>query len=49
MRFEPDFEGAAGLAGHDDKVLQAWRRFAHAPPEAIPGPLAEVVRLTLGL
>lgn len=49
VRFVPDFEGAAGITSHDDKVLHAWQRFAGAPPEAIPPPLAEVVNLTVGL
>jgi len=49
VRFQPDFEAAAGIRARDDKVLNAWRRFANAAPEAIPKPLAEVVRLTVGL
>jgi predicted ATPase len=49
VRFVPDFEGAAGIASHDDKVLHAWQRFAGASPEKIPAPLAEVVQLTVGL
>ena len=49
VRFEPDFEGAAGILTRDDKVLNAWRRFSAASPEAIPDPLAEVVRLAVAL
>jgi predicted ATPase len=49
VRFVPDFEGAAGIASHDDKVLHAWQRFAGASPEVIPAPLAEVVQVTVGL
>jgi len=49
VRFRPDFEAAAGISARDDKVLNAWRRFSGARPEAIPGPLAEVVRLAMGL
>lgn len=49
IRFVPDFEAAAGLRAHDEKVFHAWRRFAHARPEAIPGPLAELVRATVAL
>jgi hypothetical protein len=49
VRFVPDFEGAAGIASHDDKVLHAWQRFAGASPETIPAPLAEVVQVTVGL
>ena len=49
VRLDPDFEGAAGIASHDDKVLHAWQRFAGASPETISPPLAEVVRVTVGL
>jgi predicted ATPase len=49
VRFVPDFEGAAGIASHDDKVLHAWQRFGGASPEKIPAPLAEVVQVTVGL
>lgn len=49
VRLVPDFEGAAGIASHDDKVLHAWQRFAGASPETISAPLAEVVQLTVGL
>lgn len=49
VRFRPDFEAAAGIAAHEQKVFHAWRRFAHAPPEAIPKPLADVVRATVAL
>jgi len=49
VRFRPDFEAAAGIATHDEKVFHAWRRFSGARPEAIPKPLADVVRLTIEL
>jgi len=49
IRLTPDFEGAAGIPSHEDKVLHAWRRFANARPEAIPEPLAEIVRRTVAL
>ena len=49
VRLEPDFEGAAGIAAHEEKVLTAWRRFSNAPPAEIPPPLAEIVRLTVAL
>jgi predicted ATPase len=49
LRLEPDFEGAAGIASHEEKVLTAWRRFSNAPPSGIPAPLAEIVRLTVAL
>lgn len=49
IRLEPDFEGAAGISSHDDKVLHAFDRFANAEPEAIPAPFAELVRATVAL
>ena len=49
VRFRPDFEAAAGISAHDEKVFNAWRRFANARPETIPRPLAEVVRLAVAL
>ena len=49
FRLAPDFEAVAGIPSHDDKVLHAWRRFANAVPEAIPAPLAEIVRQTVAL
>ena len=49
IRLVPDFEGAAGIPSHEDKVLHAWRRFANARPEAIPRPLAEIVQRTVAL
>lgn len=49
IRLVPDFEGAAGIPSHDDKVLHAWRRFSNAPAEAIPAPLAEIVQRTVAL
>lgn len=49
IRFEPDFEAAAGIASRDDKVLDAWRRFSGASGDAIPAPLAKLVRVTVDL
>ena len=44
IRLEPDFEAAAGIATHQDKVIHAWRRFAGAAAAAVPPALANVVR-----
>lgn len=44
IRLEPDFEAAAGIASHDDKVFHAWRRFATASADHVPPALAQVVR-----
>ena len=49
IRLEPDFEAAAGIASHDDKVLHAWRRFASAPAAEIPPALATIVSAAVGL
>jgi predicted ATPase len=49
IRLEPDFEAAAGIASHDDKVLHAWRRFATATAEEVPPALARIVGATPGL
>ena len=48
IRLEPDFEAAAGIASHDEKVLRAWRRFAGAAADAVPAALAEIVRAAVG-
>jgi predicted ATPase len=49
IRLEPDFEAAAGIAAHDDKVLHAWRRFATAPAAEIPPALVAIVSAAVGL
>lgn len=43
IRLEPDFEAAAGIGSHDDKVLNAWRRFATATADAVPVQLRRIV------
>lgn len=48
IRLEPDFEAAAGIASHDDKVLHAWRRFAGAAAEAVPPALGAIVLAAVG-
>ena len=45
----PDFEGVAGLRGHDHKPQQAWRRFASLPAARMPEPLTRAVLLAVRL
>jgi hypothetical protein len=45
----PDFEAAAGLAGHHHKPEQAWRRLRTLPPSRIPPPLVDAVQRVLAL
>ena len=40
---EPDFEAVAGIRSHEDKVLNAWRRFSTMDPSRIPRPFREIV------
>lgn len=40
---EPDFEGVAGLRGHNHKPRQAWVDFSHRPAERMPEPLRRAV------
>ena len=49
VALDPDFEAAAGIASHDDKVLHAWQRFAAADRSAVPGALTEVVERAVTL
>jgi len=46
---DPDFEGVAGILSHDDKVLNAWRRFAAMDPAQIPRPFRQIVDKTVAL
>lgn len=46
VRLVPDFEAAAGLRSHEDKVFQAWRRFARNGRRPVPAQLARVVEAT---
>ncbi len=46
---EPDFEGAAGIRGHDDKVFVAWKRFSNIAPEGIPTVFKRIVETTVEL
>jgi hypothetical protein len=49
IRLQPDFEAAAGITSHDDKVLHAWQRFASAGTAAVPQALASIVQAAVGL
>ncbi len=49
VALDPDFEAVAGIRSHDDKVLNAWQRFADVDRSAIPRPLLEVVLQTVAL
>lgn len=44
VRLVPDFEAAAGINAHDDKVLHAWRRFAGASADSVPPALSSIVQ-----
>ena len=45
----PDFEGVAGIHHHDDKVLNAYRRFVNIDPGRIPPILKEIVETAVEL
>ncbi|MBM4408983.1 MAG: hypothetical protein FJ038_10390 [Chloroflexi bacterium] len=47
VRLVPDFEAAAGLRRHEDKVFQAWRRFSRPGRRHVPAQMARVVEATL--
>lgn len=47
VRLEPDFEAAAGIGSHHDKVLHAWSRFANASATAVPRALAGIVEAAI--
>lgn len=46
---EPDFEAAAGIRNNDDRVLNAWRRFANAPPKRVPRIFQHIVATAVAL
>lgn len=52
IELDPDFEGVAGIRSHEDKVLNAWRKFSTIEVERIPGAFREIaetaVRLAAG-
>jgi hypothetical protein len=47
--FEPDFEAAAGLRSHEDKVINAWRRFSQTTPGRVPSIFRAIVETTVAL
>lgn len=49
IRLEPDFEAAAGIGSHQEKVLHAWRRFATATADAVPAQLRRIVATSMKL
>lgn len=46
---DPDFEAAAGLRANNDKVLNAWRRFAGAPPKKVPRIFRQIVATAVAM
>jgi hypothetical protein len=49
VELAPDFEGVAGIRGDRQKPARAWRRFADLGVDAVPAPLAEVVKRAVAL
>lgn len=47
VRLVPDFEAAAGLSSHSDKVFQAWKRFAR--DGSVPPAIARIVSAAVAL
>jgi predicted ATP-dependent endonuclease of OLD family len=45
----PDFEAAAGIHDHDEKVLSAWRKFSKIDPERIPKVFREIADTVVDL
>lgn len=46
---DPDFEAAAGIHGHEDKVLTAWTRFSNMSPSRIPKIFRKIVETSVAL
>ena len=46
---DPDFEGAADIRQHHDKVIHAYQRFAQASPEDIPAVFHRIVAAAVRL
>jgi predicted ATP-dependent endonuclease of OLD family len=40
---DPDFEAVAGIHDHDEKVLNAWRRFSNVAPDKVSSVLRAIV------
>jgi predicted ATP-dependent endonuclease of OLD family len=49
IELRPDFEGAAGIRSHEDKVFDAWTRFSKIDPEDIPDIFKRIVETTARL
>ena len=49
IELEPDFEGVAGIRSHDDKVLNAWRRFSTIEVERIPKAFRKIAETAVRL
>jgi predicted ATPase len=49
IELDPDFEGVAGIRSHDDKVLNAYRRFSTMDVKRIPRVFREIVDTTVAL
>lgn len=47
FRLVPDFEAAAGIVAHTDKVWHAWQRFSGAVPDDVPLALGAIIRATV--
>lgn len=49
FELKPDFEAAARIQAHDDKVYAAWKRFTKIAPERIPAVFRKLVEATVEL
>jgi predicted ATPase len=49
IELDPDFEGVAGIKSHDDKVLNAWRKFSTIDVEVIPREFREIAETAVRL
>lgn len=49
ITLDPDFEAVAGIRGHDEKVLSAWRRFSRIEEGRIPRVFREIAETAVGL
>jgi predicted ATPase len=49
IELDPDFEGVAGIRGHDDKVFTAWQRFTDIDANRIPSEFREIAETAVRL
>jgi hypothetical protein len=49
IELDPDFEGVAGIRSHEDKVLNAWRKFSTIDVERIPRAFKEIAETAVRL